>query len=157
MISYYIILYRILYHISCVLYHNILYHRSYIILLISSYIILYYIILYYIISVLLVISYLFILYKLYHGEAYTIIEKQAQTRNAYIDIELNIVAALPQTNPCTPLTAPLGIHFCVSRVVANKSISGAGLLLAFLPCFLFLTIGFTDRLYCIRYCVQVVI
>ena len=48
----------------------------------------------------LVISYLFIYYNLYRGEkADTIIKKQVQTRNAYIDIELNIAAALPQTNP----------------------------------------------------------
>jgi hypothetical protein len=69
-----------------------------------------------------------------------------------IDIELNI-AALPQTNPRTPLTAPLGIYFGVSRVVTNKTITG----LLFLPSFLFLGIGFTDRFDCIRYCVQVVI
>ena len=134
--SYHIISYCIIYHAYYIIYYIIT--ESYYLILYQSF---------YIVS--------FILYKLYRGEkADTIIKKQLQTRNAYIDIELNIAAAaLPQINPCTPLTAPLGIYFGVSRVVTNKRISG----LLFLPCFLLLSVGFTDRFYCIRYCVQVVI
>ena len=81
--SYHIISYCIIYHAYYIIYYIIT--ESYYLILYQSF---------YIVS--------FILYKLYRGEkADTIIKKQLQTRNAYIDIELNIAAAaLPQINPC---------------------------------------------------------